>query len=428
MGSPNYPSRQQIAMLQKSDDLQLAQPIRQIRPQNGTWYTSFPMEANSVSLVVLTRVTDEIEPLAPNKLSVNKITTNSISFSWQPPKLAQDNDGAMAYIIYRNGKFLVNTEENFFVDDGLIDDTSYSYRIYSVDDQGNLSGPSLNGNFRTLKDNKPPEIVSFIMTHPNSILITFDEPLQRSSVSSVGNFSIDNGIMIKSVLLEKGGKRLLLSTTPHQKGKQYTLTMRNIKDLAKNPNELINFKWQYEFHLSFADAFEKNTANQYVTHFPDKKKNKGKIRYDGNYERLQLLSGDNKEITISHVLPAATQGEFNMSFMPMIKYPDGGAVTLKLMENELTYYAISNTDGYGPGKVEKYIRGKLVEKRNFSKQYVQNREYSFKIRFSPEEIIVNVFGQRIKLNGSQDTINVNKFIFTCSQQDAYINNIYYRTE
>lgn len=154
----------------------------------------------------------------------------------------------------------------------------------------------------------------------------------------------------------------------------------------------------------------------------------GQLSYDGTGKRLKLLAGDNIGLEAARPLPVSDSGVFQLDFLPTRKYPDGGRFKLRLMGDENTYYEISNSDGYGPGQVKKWVAGQLVASAPFQKSYVQNTIYRVNVSFSPTEVVVQAFGDSVSLSTGSAPILVNRFALELRQQDAYVDNLFYTTE
>ena len=137
------------------------------------------------------------------------------------------------------------------------------------------------------------------------------------------------------------------------------------------------------------------------------------------------MTEDNVGLAFSHSLPATESGSFSVDFLPTVHYPIGGVFTLKLIQDDQTYYEISNTDGYGPYGISKYINGEEVDSKLFQSGYSQNTNYSISVDFTPSETTVQAFGETIVISSDTTAITVNSFSIDTFQQDAYYDNIVY---
>jgi len=93
---------------------------------------------------------DSTPPNPPLNLTSPNQTSNSIEINWNAPKIANDGDYAAYYKIFRNNKQVGTPSETYFIDTGLMDHTPYGYKVYSVDDNENVSMQFAEGTFQTL--------------------------------------------------------------------------------------------------------------------------------------------------------------------------------------------------------------------------------------------------------------------------------------
>ncbi len=152
----------------------------------------------------------------------------------------------------------------------------------------------------------------------------------------------------------------------------------------------------------------------------------GSFEYDASGERVQMITGDNIGLKISQDLDSAERGSFSIDFLPAVMHPKGGIFTLRLIEDENNYYALSNTDGYGARELKKFVNGVEVDSVPLAMEYSQKNEYTISIDFSPEQTTANAFGETITMNADNSSITVNSFAVEVEQQDAFLDNIEYR--
>ncbi|NQT25580.1 fibronectin type III domain-containing protein [candidate division KSB1 bacterium] len=93
---------------------------------------------------------DHEPPNAPSNLTSPEQTENSIILNWMAPPVAADGDTACAYQIFQDGALLTTITNCQFIDNGLMDDTPYSYEIYACDDADNLSLSAATGTYVTV--------------------------------------------------------------------------------------------------------------------------------------------------------------------------------------------------------------------------------------------------------------------------------------
>ncbi len=428
MGRPLKPTKGQFEILSQNDDLTLAEPAEQVGIDQYTFERTVALEANSSALLKLTRVTDNVPPLMPKNSRTVKNTTRSIWLDWQPPNIAPDGDRASSYLIFRNGERLGMSFHPELNDENLLDNTAYHYEIFSVDDQGNLSERALTATYTTKVDDQPPHVESFYMKNATTLYLYFNELIDTSLIATPSAFSINNNVHVNSIFWDKERKLLLLATSPHERGQKYVLDLSNVRDLAKKPNRVLTPQWSYRYILNYVDFFETKSIPRYLwSHNPPNAKTTA-FTFDKSEERLIVQTGDDVSGSFSHLLPMSSSGLFKVTFLPFQKYPEGGAIEIKLLADEQNYISVSNTDGYGPGKVEKVASGQMVNFSNFRYSFRQGNLYRITIKFSPDEIVVHAFDQQVRLKNSPDQQKIQKFEITLSQQDAYIDDIIYEAE
>ena len=96
-----------------------------------------------------------------------------------------------------------------------------------------------------VNDVTAPEIISASLLDSEKLEILFSESVDTSSALNISNYSINNGISILSGVVSTNRHRVTLTTTSHIPGKEYTIIVSNVKDLAGNlissQNNLINY-------------------------------------------------------------------------------------------------------------------------------------------------------------------------------------------
>jgi lysophospholipase L1-like esterase len=178
---------------------------------------------------------------------------------------------------------------------------------------------------------------------------------------------------------------------------------------------------------SFSDDFSSDTISEYAVEDSWTKGGTGSFSYDSGLERARVLTGDNIALKFSHGLPASAEGSFSIDFLPGAYYPSRGWMTLKLIENSSTYYLIENVGVYGAGEIAKYVNGVKVDSSSFSQMYSSNVNYTINVTFSANTTTVEAFGETLVLNSDTSAITVSSFSIEVGQQDAYFDNIVYRS-
>ena len=207
---------------------------------------------------------DTQEPNPPEALNAD-IYSQSILLTWEPPKFASDGDRAASYQVFRDHGLVATPFEPRFLDENLTEGTSYSYEIYAVDDAGNRSLTSLNGSFRTVTDDEPPQVLSVVAHSLTAVIIEFNEQIDPISGENIHNYSIHNtpGVTVVDAELLDDLRTIRLITTDHVSGASYILRIENVSDVAATPNSISSVEWPYsgvsgiiEISISADDAYE----------------------------------------------------------------------------------------------------------------------------------------------------------------------------
>ncbi len=190
-----------------------------------------------------------------------------------------------------------------------------------------------------------------------------------------------------------------------------------------------------DFGVVFYDHFHTDNTPEYDV---DVQGGIGNLAWDSEGKRLEVLTEDDVRLTFSKdlsptdtarelrtALPPKEEGTFFIDFLPVQIHPSGGVMKLRLMQDAQTYYEIVNTDGYGAGRLSKFVNGVKVDNALFQNQYAQGIDYTIVVNFSPSETTVQAFGETLTINSNSDAITVRAFSVEAIQQDAYFDNIVY---
>ena len=181
---------------------------------------------------------DSIPPNNPGGLYCSNKNEHSIELSWTAPSAASDGNLASSYEIYQNNSLIGSSITTTFTDNGLTENTTYNYSVYALDGSLNKSNSPATGSFSTMPDNAPPMIVSVQCLNPTLVEVAFNESVESNSAENIGNYSINNGITIYFVTL--ANDKVQLTTSTHEAGNAYAITINNIKDLASNQNVILS--------------------------------------------------------------------------------------------------------------------------------------------------------------------------------------------
>lgn len=83
-------------------------------------------------------------------------------------------------------------------------------------------------------DIKRPGIKAVLADEPSTIMVMFSEPMDLASAADIFNYTISNGVKIKSIVADDNARLFALNTTPHIPGERYQITVINVRDLAGN--------------------------------------------------------------------------------------------------------------------------------------------------------------------------------------------------
>jgi hypothetical protein len=120
-------------------------------------------------------------------------------------------------------------------------DRSYTLSVSNVKDtDGNTIAAGSSRNYSisgapTSGDTTPPQVTYVGAVSATELDVIFSEPLQKSSAETVGNYAINNNVQVLQARQSATTSIVRLTTSPHQVGASYTLTMNNIRDAAGNP-------------------------------------------------------------------------------------------------------------------------------------------------------------------------------------------------
>lgn len=131
-------------------------------------------------------------------------------------------------------------------------DETFTLTVNHVKDNAPTPNEIMNQSYSYYQehfDDDPPEIITVVLEDANHVHILFNEPIDRLSAETISNYQIDQGISILKVTLDESKKKVMLTTSSHERGQTYMLIVKDIKDLAAMPNYI-------KSNSSFAYYFE----------------------------------------------------------------------------------------------------------------------------------------------------------------------------
>lgn len=171
--------------------------------------------------------------------------------------------------------------------------------------------------------------------------------------------------------------------------------------------------------ILFSDNFVADTTGNYTF------SGTGSFSYDEIGKRLYVETGDSLEEEFSYTLPTLTEGAFSIDFFPVQKYQGSGSITITLKQDQNNYYQLFQSDGGDAGFLRKVVNGTEVATVSFNGEYSQGVEYQISIFFNPDKVAVSAFDEELIMDTVTSSISVNSFTVKMSQQDAYVDNIYF---
>lgn len=202
----------------------------------------------------------------------------------------------------------------------------------------------------------------------------------------------------------------------------FQLKVTDSRSISGTDTVNVNVKW------GSLDDFSTDTTSSYQVTLQEG--SRAAFVYDSTGKRAQILSGNDNHVIFAQSIPTSNQGVFSLDFSPTVKYPTGGGIWIRLMQDNNTYYEIQNFSWDIPAdphpntaSVRKVVGGSEVEKILFTNSYAQGGTYPIKITFSPSLTTVVAFGEAISLSSNATSIPVSKYDVHIGQQDAYIDNI-----
>jgi membrane-bound inhibitor of C-type lysozyme len=132
-------------------------------------------------------------------------------------------------------------------------DWQYKIRVQNVKDKApkpNITDPNhwVYYSFTTagtMADHTAPSLARVDVLSSTQIDLLFSKPIEKTSAESKSNYTIDDGVVIKSVQLDDNTLRVHLKTTPHDLDRSYKVSVSNIKDKSVTANVLSSASVSY---------------------------------------------------------------------------------------------------------------------------------------------------------------------------------------
>lgn len=108
------------------------------------------------------------------------------------------------------------------------------YRCILSNTQGNAT--SSEATLTVTRDTARPTLSRVLNLGANTVQVTFSEAVAPGSATSIGNYSINNGINVTGAAMGGDSRTVLLTVSSLTFGNSYTLTVNNVADTAAIPN------------------------------------------------------------------------------------------------------------------------------------------------------------------------------------------------
>ena len=174
---------------------------------------------------------DATPPTQPDNLVELSVGFTSAEITWMASN--DPESGVDHYNIYRDGNKISESTPTNLIDNNLLPGTTYTYEISAVNGQGLESIKSDPLDVTTLTDTTPPSILS-VQASETSVVVEFDEILDAVSATDLTNYDINNGITIFDAVLGPSNKTVTLTTSSHQEGIVYDLSVNAVEDFSGN--------------------------------------------------------------------------------------------------------------------------------------------------------------------------------------------------
>ncbi|MCI0494766.1 Ig-like domain-containing protein [candidate division KSB1 bacterium] len=235
-------------------------------------------QANITHTLTINNIIDRANP-------ANKIATNShYDYIYQPddnipPQLirAEAMSGTSVAVTFSEALDRISAEQesNYLINEGIsiiqasLDQDqktvhlttsahesgkSYTLAVNNISDLApnpNKIAPNSKINYVYIyQDKEAPRITSVQIVFATYLRINFSEVIEKGTAENIANYSISGGVTVLSAILDNNLNLVHLTTSEHQIGAKYTLTVNNIRDRAPIPNTIApNTTVRYTFDV-----------------------------------------------------------------------------------------------------------------------------------------------------------------------------------
>jgi len=197
--------------------------------------------------------------------------------------------------------------------------TSPFWGIYE-DDNLTLLEPNIFQNLVYTYDVTPPQLVSATLLDPDNLEIEFSERIDNTSALNISNYTINGGINILDINNSPNPNKLIINTTAHTFGQQYTITVNNVADMSGNLISINHNTAQYTVSASNADDEKKPTEFLLSQNYPNPFNPSTKISWQspvGSHQTLKVYDvlGNEVATLVDEFKPA---GSYEVDFQSTV--------------------------------------------------------------------------------------------------------------
>jgi hypothetical protein len=154
---------------------------------------------------------------------------------------SSDSDGTIASYVWREGSTQLAT--------GATPSVTFAVGTHTitltVTDNGGLTAiDTVIVLVVTPGDTTPPSVLS-VTASGDTVEVIFNETLNQTSATNIGNYVINQGLSINSATLDSVNNKVILSTTTQTDGVVYTLSVINVADTSGNLMALTTRDFSY---------------------------------------------------------------------------------------------------------------------------------------------------------------------------------------
>ncbi|HEY2951819.1 MAG TPA: lamin tail domain-containing protein [Verrucomicrobiae bacterium] len=164
------------------------------------------------------------------------------------------------YQWYKNDMLLPDaTNATYAIAAAPLSDNGAQFKVVAANTVSNVnySVTSSNATLNVIADTNAPTIVNVGSTYPNTVTVSFSEPVRADTATNVANYSItstNGNLIISNATLLAGQSIVVLTTSPQTLGTFYVLTVNGIQDVSAAANQIATNTQAGFLVLSFVQA------------------------------------------------------------------------------------------------------------------------------------------------------------------------------